>query len=145
MTDSLIDIAVLSSAWQFLAVALAGGAGALCRFLLDAAVQRPRIARGKSGPLGILLVNLIASVCIGGLAGAGLAGAAAAHGNAATFELIVASGFLGGFSTFSTVAVDTVRLLQNRDWGWIALNTVGMLVLCAAACLAGYTAVGAWL
>ncbi|MGO1538668.1 MAG: fluoride efflux transporter FluC [Leucobacter sp.] len=124
----------LFSPVDIVAVAIAGGVGAVCRYGLDEAVQRGK----PGGPLGILLVNLLASLAIGLLVGLGLAGAAATGHGTVLLGTVLAGGLLGGFSTFSTVAVDTARLISTKRWAWTALNTVGMLVLCALACLAGH-------
>ena len=131
--------AELMSPLGIVAVAIAGGIGAACRYALDTAVQsrRPRGPGKPLGPLGILLVNLLACLGIGLLAGIGLAGVDHADGSG-LLGIVLASGLLGGFSTFSTVAVDTVRLIRARRWAWTALNTAGMLVLCSAACIAAW-------
>ncbi|MBK0417757.1 CrcB family protein [Leucobacter sp. CSA1] len=123
-----------------LLVAVAGGVGAVLRYGLDRAVQRGLPGR----PLGILLVNVLAGFGIGLLAGLALAGAAAGADAAvvttplpAPLGPVLASGLLGGFSTFSTVAVDSAKLWRAKQWGWFAVNTVGMLACSAAACLGG--------
>lgn len=116
-------------------LAVAGGAGSALRFLLDAAVRR---AASPRGPLGIFLVNVLASAAIGGVVGAGAVGAgvvgAGAAGAASPLGFILAAGLLGGFSTLSTVAVDSAQLARTRRWRWLTLNTAGMLAVSFAAC-----------
>ena len=89
---------------MILALALAGGLGAACRFLVDGLVT----ARStRSVPVGTLTVNVAGSLALGLLFGATTAGAWAAD-----LRLVLGTGFLGGFTTFSTACVETVRLLR---------------------------------
>lgn len=119
-----------------LLIAVAGGFGAVCRYSLDRLVMR----RGPSGPVGIFVVNTTASALLGVLAGLGLTGAEALTGagtlvpGADVVGQVLATGLLGGFSTFSTVAVDSAKLLRARQWGWFATNTLGMLLMTMGAC-----------
>jgi CrcB protein len=99
------------------AVALAGGAGALARLLVTEAVMR---AAGVVAPLGILVVNLTGALAIGLLAGAAL------HGDG---RMIVVTGFLGAYTTFSTWMVQTDELLITHRTRWAAANLAGPLVL----------------
>jgi fluoride exporter len=83
-------------AW--IAVGALGGLAAAARFLVDAEVA----ARARSEfPLGILVVNLSASLALGIVAGAALEG---------TALTIVAGGVIGSYSTFSTWILDSHRL-----------------------------------
>lgn len=90
-----------------LVTAVAGGLGAALRFVVDGAVMA-RIARRVAGspfPLGILLVNLSGSLMIGLLTGLAASGG--------TIVTVLGVGLLGGYTTFSTASVDTVRLLRR--------------------------------
>ena len=91
------------SAGVWVGIGLLGGLGACARVLLGAAVDR-RAAWAPFFPWGTLAVNLLGAFAIGLLAGAGLGGDAYA---------LAATGFLGGFTTFSTWVVDS-RLLVGR-------------------------------
>ena len=107
------------------AMGLAGGAGALARYGLLMLVELRMIG---PGPVGILLVNLSGALVIGITAGAGLDGDA---------RLIVATGFLGGYTTFSTWMLETQRLTEERQiWPAIA-NLVVSVVLGVAAAMLG--------
>jgi CrcB protein len=116
------------SAATWIGVALAGGAAALARFLLDSAVAE-RVA--GDFPAGTLAVNLTGAVLLGFLAGAAL------HGAALT---IVAGGGLGSFTTFSTWMLESHRLGEVGDARALWLNV-------AVSLLAGLAAVtlGHWL
>lgn len=115
----------------FVAVALAGGLGGCCRLVIDGLV-RSRL--GGDLPWGIALLNVSGSFFLGVLAGA------AATTVPADAQHIVGTGFLGGYTTFSSAAVDVVRLhRQGRERA-----AVGMLFgVFAAATVAA--AVGWWL
>ena len=86
----------------FLGVALAGGVGACARFWLDRGVQKILDAWGDpaAAKLGIFVVNVI---------GCFLAGAATQLVPGALMPA-VSTGFLGGFTTFSTALLDAVTL-----------------------------------
>lgn len=105
------------------ALVVGGGVGAGLRYLVDAAVMR-----GRTGafPLGIVLVNVSGSFVLGLLTGLGSLIAPA-------WMTILGIGLLGGYTTFSTVSVETVLLAQRgrRDWAW--LNLVGTVVLALVA------------
>lgn len=129
-------------------VAIAGGVGAVCRFGVDRAVQRWLPEK----PLGVFTVNLLAALGVGFLVALGLAGATpmGPAGSAPpypsdTLSVILVSGLLGGFSTFSTVAVDTVLLGRAGRWGWFIVNSAGMFVATFAAFFATSAGVSALL
>lgn len=111
-----------------LAVAVGGAAGALCR---AAGSRFVTAAAGGAFPLGILLVNGVGSLLMGLLLGL-----AARRGGGELWLALLGTGFLGGFTTFSSLALDSVRLWQTAGTGLAVLNIVlnaglGM----AAACL----------
>lgn len=114
-----------------LLTALAGGAGAVLRLVVDGAITR-RLARRATGqpyPYGILVVNLTGSLLIGlllGVAGAG-------HPLVTVFGV----GALGGYTTFSTASFDTVRLLQRGRPLAALANGLGQLALAVVAAAVG--------
>ncbi|KGM17945.1 chromosome condensation protein CrcB [Actinotalea fermentans ATCC 43279 = JCM 9966 = DSM 3133] len=112
-----------------LAVALAGGLGAAARFVVDGAV-RARTAQAL--PVATMLVNVTGSLVIGLLNGA-----AQWHGLGPTWLVVAATGFCGGYTTFSTAMIETVRLAQSDEWRWAVANALGTLALCVAAAAAG--------
>lgn len=113
---------------ELIVLIAAGGLGAGVRFLVDRAVSGNRPA--DAFPAGILLVNLIGSFCLGVIAGLGDLVPAAWAG-------VLGIGLLGGFTTFSTVSVDTVRLARSgrRDRAW--LNLLGTFAGCVVAASLG--------
>lgn len=106
----------------FLGAALAGGLGAVLRYLADLGVAR---FAGRRFPWGILLVNVSGSLALG-IVTTALPEAA----------FVLGAGLLGGYTTFSTAMLDTVALWRDGERPASAVNAVGMLLLgLAAACL----------
>ncbi len=116
----------------FVLVALAGGVGAALRFVLDS-VLTP-LGRGRF-PVGILLINASGSLALGIVTA--LAAATVLDDGVA---LAIGIGLLGGYTTFSTVSVETVRLVQEHRILAAAANALGTLVLCVALAWVGYAA-----
>jgi CrcB protein len=115
-----------------LAVAAAGGVGAVARLVLDGFLRaRVRIAY----PLGTTVINVTGSFLLGLVTGLALA-----HGLPAEWRAVLGTGFLGGYTTFSTASYETVRLAQQRRYRAAFVNGVGMLVLALAA-----AGLGLWL
>lgn len=108
-----------------IAAALAGGIGAAVRFILDGLV-RNRITTAI--PAGTVFINVSGSLLLGLLAGLVL-------GHSAPFDLqvILGTGFLGGYTTFSTANVETVRLIQSGRTGRGIINALGTMVLSVVA------------
>ncbi|MEW5944381.1 MAG: fluoride efflux transporter CrcB [Pseudomonadota bacterium] len=84
-------------------------------------------------PLGTLAAN------IGGGYLMGLAMAIFANhpGLSPEVRLLLATGFLGGLTTFSTFSAETVALLLRQQWGWAAAIISAHVVGSLAATLAG--------
>ncbi|MDX2377491.1 CrcB family protein [Microbacterium sp. LRZ72] len=118
----------------FVLTALAGGVGAGLRFVLDAAVSG---RRGARFPLGIFVVNVTGSLALGVVTGLG----GAVMGEAVLW--MVGTGLLGGYTTFSTVSVDTVLLARDGEVRRAWLNATGTVVVALAAAAAGVV-LGAW-
>ncbi|WP_256838999.1 fluoride efflux transporter CrcB [Ornithinimicrobium faecis] len=111
-----------------LGLALLGGVGAATRYLVDDLISR----RWHHGfPLATLVINVTGSFLIGLLA------ATLATGSPEVFA-VLATGFCGGYTTFSTATVEAVRLAREGDWRRAALAAAGTLVLCTAAATLGY-------
>ena len=114
---------------------LAGAAGAVTRFVLDASVQR----RWQSPfPWATVIINVAGSLLLGVLAGLVLFSA-----QPAAWQTVIGSGFCGGYTTFSTASFETVRLVQQNRSGLALLNALGSWVLSVAACAAGLAMVWA--
>ena len=110
-----------------LLVAAGGAAGSVARYLL--AGWTLFAAPGQKFPFGTLLVNLAGCLAVGLLAGA-----AERHGAWLTDELrlLLFTGVLGGFTTFSAFGLETAQLLRRGDW-LLAGGYVGASVLLGLA------------
>jgi fluoride exporter len=106
-------------------VLLAGGAGAVLRFLVDGAVAR-RAAR--SFPFGTLTVNISGATILGLLGGLALNRHAA---------LLADTALVGSYTTFSTWMLETQRLGEERQVRYAVANLVASIVLGLAAALLG--------
>lgn len=116
-------------------VSLAGGAGAAARFVADGVVNTGRSLRFPWATVGI---NVTGSLLLGLLTGLVLFDGAP---NAPA--AIAGAGFCGGFTTFSTASVETVRLMQARRYAAGFANVFGTLAAAAAAAAAGLGIAGA--
>lgn len=108
-----------------LAVAVAGGLGAVARLVLDGVTRN--LVR-VNFPLGTTVINVTGSFLLGLVTGLALA-----NGLPAEWRAVLGTGFLGGYTTFSTASFETVRLAQQRRYRAAAFNGVGMLLLALAA------------
>jgi CrcB protein len=100
---------------KFAYIALGGGLGAVLRFVVTSSVDR---WTGSDFPFGTLAVNLIGCLSIGLLADA-LTGA---EGIREEWRFLLLVGVLGGFTTFSTFAYESVVLWNYGQWGRALLN-----------------------
>ncbi len=115
---------------NFLIVFVGGGLGALCRFALARYHGVPRLLDGDF-PWATLWANFLACLLLG-------IGLALVSRNQLSKEgqLLLLTGFCGGFSTFSTFAGELVGLAQSGHYGTLAgylslslVSGVGAIVL----------------
>lgn len=95
--------------FSVLAVALAGALGAVCRHLLSSVVKVVTRGRWFSPALATVCVNMTGCFATGIFAG--LIGNSGLFPNAQLW-LVIGTGLLGGFSTFSTAVLDAVDLMR---------------------------------
>lgn len=88
---------------------------------------------GASFPWGTLIINITGATLLGVFNGWA--------GNHLSIDprirLLVAVGFFGAYTTFSTYANETVTLLRAADWIGVLLNLLVSNVLCILGALAG--------
>lgn len=110
-------------------VFLGGGIGSVLRFLLG------KIGNSNlSGiPYGTFTANILGSLFIGLLLG----WAAKNEGISENTMLLLATGFCGGFTTFSSFAYENYVFLKAGDLGSFALYTIGSFAIGFAAVFAG--------
>ena len=113
---------------KFLLVFAGGGLGAIARYFVTTALA------GRLGnfPLGTLTVNLLGSFLMG-LAVGIIAGRASLE----PLRLLLAAGFLGGFTTFSSFSAETLALIQGGQIFSAAANVLVSVAAGLAACAAG--------
>lgn len=110
-----------------LALAVAAAAGAVLRYVVDRTVAD---RTGAGWPAGTLAVNLTGSLLLGFVVGLGIF-----HGVGDPARAVVGTGFIGAYTTFSTFAYETVRLVEDGAVRHALLN-IGLSVaggLAAAA------------
>lgn len=110
---------------QILLVALGGAVGSVCRYLVGVGALR---LMGPSFPWGTLAVNVAGSFAIGILAEL----IVARFGASAELRLLLITGFLGGFTTFSAFALDAVTLFERGA----SLAAAAYLILSIGASIA---------
>jgi CrcB protein len=109
----------------FLLLSVAGGVGSACRLLVDGVVR----SRVKAAyPIGTTIINVTGSLLLGLLTGLVLSGLVAEE-----WRLVLGTGFLGGYTTFSTASFETVRLIGQRRFAAALSNGVGMLIVSTLA------------
>jgi CrcB protein len=113
-----------------LLVALLGGVGAAARFVVDGWF-RGRWAHRL--PVATIVINLSGSFVIGLLAGALTTSALPTTG-----YVLAATGFCGGYTTFSTATVETVRLARAGDLRRATTNALGTLLGTVAVAALGF-------
>ncbi len=107
-------------------VFLGGGLGSAIRFMISRMLNKSELFI----PIGTFTVNVIGSLILGLILGISLKSGALSNNTL----LFLATGFCGGFTTFSTFAFENQAFLRAGDYTNFALYTFGSL-------LAGFTAV----
>jgi fluoride exporter len=120
----------------YLWVALGGAIGAAARF---AVAQWTGARWGWTFPWGTFAVNITGSLAIG-LVMALLV----ARGSDPMYRLLLVTGFLGGYTTFSAFSFEALALLESRRWDAAALYLIGSVVVGLLATALGL-GLGRWL
>ncbi len=112
------------------AVAVGGALGASLRYIMAHLTQA---WLGRDFPYGTLLVNVIGSLVIGYLL------ELLPHTEPVPItRLLLITGLLGGFTTYSAFSVETLQLIQDGHLTRAGMNIVLTLVFCFLAVGAGY-------
>ncbi len=116
-----------------LMIALGAAVGAPARYLTDRVVQ----SRHKMVmPWGTVGVNVIGSLILGALTGAGSTVSPAV-------VALLGTGFCGALTTYSTFSFETWRLIEEEFYGAAVANVIVSLGAGLAAVVAGYAATAA--
>jgi CrcB protein len=123
---------MLSSLLLFLGIGVAGAFGAVARYLLGRAITER--VRGAF-PWGTLVINVTGACCIGLVVAL-----TSQHVFSKEIQAILATGFLGGYTTFSTMHWEGVQLARGGKSLQCALYLIGTYTLGLSM-----EAVGMWL
>ena len=122
--------------WRLVAAVAAGGAlGSVARYLLGAVIQ-DRAATAL--PLGTLVINVTGSLLLGFLMRLGLDTSAFSP----EMRFFLTTGFCGGYTTFSTFSYETVRLLEDGEYGTASVYIASSVLLSILACVIGMGVAG---
>ena len=110
-------------------VAAGGAIGSALRYAVGVWSSQ-RIDHGF--PWHTFAVNIVGAFLLGVLMSA-----AVERGGWGSWQLFAGVGLLGGFTTFSTFSVETLRLIENGLAGVAAANAIGSVVLGLAAAAVG--------
>ena len=122
---------------QALLVSMGGFVGSGARFLVGEAVHRIAPA---GVPLGTLVVNVVGCVAIGFLGGI----MDARHFLGPAQRLFLMAGVLGGFTTFSTFAMETFHLANAGGFTRAATHAAAHVILGLGGAWLGWTATRIW-
>ncbi len=114
---------------QFLLVFVGGGLGSVLRYVIGKTLNSSQTGI----PYGTFAANIIGSLLIGVFLGL------AAKNQALTqnHTLLLATGFCGGFTTFSTFAYENHIFLKSGDFSSFAVYTIASFVIGFLAVFAG--------
>lgn len=108
---------------------IGAGAGAPLRYVTDGVIG---VRSGRAFPLGTLAVNVVGSALLGVVTALGREDVIGTD-----LVLVLGTGFCGAFTTFSTFAVETIRLVEGGDVraavSAMALTTVASVLAAAAS------------
>lgn len=109
---------------QVLLIGLGGFLGSILRYGVALLSSR----WFENFPTGTMIVNLLGSLLIGLLVGLSLKQNQPLYG-------FLAIGFCGGFTTFSTFALDSIKLIKADQWmvaaGYASVSLIGAVAFCA--------------
>ena len=112
-----------------IAIMVAGALGALTRYGLQALIE----PRSSGLPWGTFVVNITGAFALGLI----VTLTAERLSVEPWLRTALTVGFLGAYTTFSTLAFDTLRLIDGGRWVAAFLNMTGSAVLGVLAVLAG--------
>ncbi len=115
---------------MWLSVALGGALGASARYGIAAMMVR---LMGPNFPWGTLTVNVVGSCAMGLL----IEGLALRFSVAPEVRVMLVTGFLGGFTTFSAFSLDTANLIERDAFGPAAAYVLASVALSVGALFVG--------
>jgi len=116
--------------YSYVAIAVGGTLGCWARFGMTNLVQA---IYGRSFPYATLSINVLGSFLMGFLFIETLERLAVSP----VLRTGILTGFLGGFTTFSTFSLDAALLIERHSWGVAAGYVVGSVAAAIAALFFG--------
>lgn len=113
-----------------LLVGVGGFAGAIARYFIDA---RMTAWTGGALPWGTFVINVSGSLLLGLLFALIVERAALP----ASMRAPLMIGFLGAYTTFSTLALESWRMIEDGAWLYASANLAGSIVIGVVAVVAG--------
>ncbi len=107
---------------RYLVVGLGGFVGAIARYAIGVWVET---FWRREFPLATFLINITGCFIIGFF----LTLAAVRVPMDPHLRLLIATGFVGAYTTFSTFEYETTRLTETGAFGWAALNVIASVVV----------------
>jgi CrcB protein len=119
----------MQNVYHILIVAFGSALGGLARWGMTQGINR---LCGIAFPWATLAINLIGCLVLGIVAGY-LSGRIMHHPDwfpaASRLRLLLAVGFAGSFTTFSTFELETHALLEGNRWPWAAAYVLGSVLV----------------
>ena len=121
----------------YLWIALGAVVGASARYFLSGFIAK---VFPSGFPYGTLIINITGSLLLGFF----LVWTSERVLIDPRWRLLIAIGFCGSYTTFSSYAFETVALFEQGQWYLMGLNVIGSNLLCLISVLAG-VALARWL
>lgn len=106
---------------KFILIFVGGGLGSILRYVIGKYLNNLE----QSIPYGTFLVNIFGSLLIGIILGLSIKNQSLTQNQI----LLFATGFCGGFTTFSAFAFENVQFLKNGDYFNFFIYTLGTLLV----------------
>ena len=102
---------------SYILVALGGGTGSIVRYVLGKYISEKS---NKSFPLGTLIINVTGAILLGIVSSIGVSN---------NMMLLLADGFLGAYTTFSTFMYEGFNLFKDNEKLNAFIYILGSLIL----------------
>ena len=119
--------------WNYLWIAVGSALGGMARYWCSGIAAR---LLGETFPWGTLFVNILGSLIIGFFAT--LTGPDGRILVGSTTRLFVMVGFCGGYTTFSSLSLQTLNFIHDGEFLYAGLNIAASVVLCLLAVWIGH-------
>jgi fluoride exporter len=120
--------------WVWSLVGVVGAVGAPLRYVVDVLVSE---RSAGAFPLGTMVVNISGAFVLGLITGLAMY-----HGLPRSSRVIVGTGLVGAYTTFSTFSLETMQLLEEGELQQALTNVGGSLVAGGLAAAAGLALAG---